>query len=121
MGAELIKPINGDLDRLSAGALTVQVEGTTFRRRLNGTMRVWTFPEVDLFRVASWRGWQGRQDINQMIEALGLEEAIVLLGDDPLRLKQYIQLYHPELAPEDIDAVAIAGSMRGLRAAIQEE
>src|SRR4029077_12782304 len=48
-------------------------------------------------------------------------EAVALLGEDPLRLKQYIQLYHPELDPETADSIAIAGSMRGLRTESQVE
>ena len=53
-----------------------------------------------------------------MIDDLGLSEAIALFGkEDPLRLYQYIKIYHPELSEELVQAiVAIArGMLKGLR------
>ena len=41
------------------------------------------------------------------MDQLGLAEVMALLGNDPLRMTQYLRLYHPELAPEEIDDIAI--------------
>ncbi len=53
-------------------------------------------------------------DAGDAIDKYDFTEAVALLGNDPLRLVQYLRIYHPELSPEETDRSA-AASLRGLR------
>ncbi len=53
-------------------------------------------------------------DAGDAIDKYDFAEAVALLGNDPLRLLQYLRIYHPELSPEETDHAA-AASLRGLR------
>jgi len=87
--------------------------------RKKGVHTRWAFKEKSKEAVGRFFRLKLRSKPNVLIEELGLEEAIALLGNDPLRLSQYIRIYHPELAQEDVDRI-VATSMKGLRAEWQE-
>jgi hypothetical protein len=97
----------------------VDIGGVSFRKAMSYHHRVWAFEPTkeNLHLLARAMGWQVKKNPDELIEKLGLEEAIALLSNDPLRLKQYIQLVHPELMPEDVDRMVItATTMPGMGA-----
>ncbi len=53
-------------------------------------------------------------DAGDAIDKYEFAEAVALLGNDPLRLLQYLRIYYPDLSPEEIDG-AVAASLKGLR------
>ena len=48
------------------------------------------------------------------LDKLDISDAVSMFGDDPLRLKQFIKLYYPDMDDSDIDRVVIS-SLEGLR------
>ena len=92
----------------------------TFYFRMSGTNRVWAFKEKDLEVIANECGFALRGGLDLKLEKLGIEDAIALLGEDPLRLQQYIRLYYPELAPEEVDDITIT-ALNGIKGEWQED
>jgi hypothetical protein len=116
---ELVNALESHLGPRKGAERKATFAGVKFEKVQAGTARVWAFEttEDNLRKISKAMKWQRKQDPLELVENLGLEEAVALLGGDPLRLKQYVQLVHPELLPDEIDRMVIrATSIPGMRA-----
>ncbi|TAN62383.1 DEAD/DEAH box helicase [bacterium] len=88
-----------------------------FEKRLRGRRTVWAFKDTEENKKAFARafGLVLREEENSLMDNLDLDiyKAFALLGDDPLRLQQFIRIYYPDLAEDKIDRIIV--SLRGLK------
>ncbi|MDD5495741.1 MAG: diguanylate cyclase, partial [Candidatus Omnitrophica bacterium] len=85
------------------------------RRREGFGWVIWAFKYSDASKLARLLEVPLRIGDDTRLEELGLTDAIAVLKDDPLRLQQYIRIYHPELSQEEVDGL-VSIALRGLRA-----
>ena len=80
----------------------------------SGFRKAWGWKREDHDKAI--RHWNMRiaEEAEEQIERLSLAEVVALLGNDPLRLSQYLRLYHPELSQEDVGNIT-AEALRGLQ------
>ncbi len=120
----LSKQMKEKLESESKGKAQVTLNSVSYFKRKARRQTVWAFKENAKRDVATEFGFKFRnainEDVEEKIESLNLAEAIALLGNDPLRLQQYIRIYHPDLSTEEVDQIVVT-SLNGLRAEWAEE
>lgn len=98
----------------------VVLGGVKFSKMLRVASLVWTFDREEIPAVAMLAEAQIGTKVEVWMEELQLADVVALLGSDPLRLAQYLHIYHPELSPGRVDQITIT-SLRGLRAEWAQE
>ncbi len=86
----------------------------------SGYHNVWGWRREDHAKAIKYWRMQIAEDAEEILDRLDLSSVIALLGKDPLRLSQYIRLYHPDLSQEDVGRIT-SEAIQGLQGSTVSE